>query len=32
MGVILAVVCKSLPEDYQGPCQIIAQICSGGLL
>lgn len=31
-GAVLALVCKMLPEDYQGPCATIAQVCSGGLI
>lgn len=32
VGVLLALICKSLPVDYQGPCSAIAQLCTGGLL
>jgi hypothetical protein len=31
-GALLALGCKLLPADYQGPCATIAQVCSGGLL
>jgi hypothetical protein len=31
-GVLLALVCKSLPVAYQAPCNVIANICTGGLL
>lgn len=27
-GVILALVCKSLPPDYQAVCEVIASLCS----
>ncbi len=29
-GVVLGVVCKSLPHEYQGPCDILMSICTGG--
>ena len=32
VGILLGLVCKSLPPEYQGPCHQIAQICTGGML
>lgn len=29
-GAVLAVVCKALPPDYQGPCETIVHVCTGG--
>ncbi len=29
-GAILALVCRALPPEYQGPCETIIKICSGG--
>ncbi len=29
-GVVLALVCKSLPPDYQGICEALATVCTGG--
>lgn len=29
-GVILALVCKSLPHAYQAPCAALAKLCAGG--
>lgn len=31
VGIILGLVCKSLPVEYQGPCQVVADLCSGNL-
>ncbi len=31
IGVVLALVCESLPHEYQAACQIVASICTGGL-
>lgn len=30
-GIVLAVVCKSLPEDYRAICDALATFCTGGL-
>lgn len=30
LGVLLALVCKFLPEDYRGLCQAVASLCTGG--
>ncbi len=30
LGALLALVCRALPSDYQGPCETIIKICSGG--
>ncbi len=30
-GIILALVCKSLPPNYQAPCAAIVNLCTGGL-
>jgi hypothetical protein len=29
-GVVLALVCKSLPPEYQAVCEVIVSICHGG--
>ena len=29
LGVVLAVVCKFLPEDYRGPCATVVSLCTG---
>ena len=29
-GIALALVCKSLPPDYQAPCETLARICTFG--
>lgn len=29
-GVLLAIVCKSLPPEYQSPCKALANFCTGG--
>lgn len=31
-GVLLAMICRSLPHEYQAPCQVLARLCTGGLL
>jgi hypothetical protein len=31
VGMVLALVCKSLPPDYQVVCDTIAQVCRGGI-
>lgn len=30
-GVIVALICKALPHDYQAVCQAVSTLCSGGL-
>lgn len=30
VGVVLALICKSLPPEYQTPCETLASICRGG--
>lgn len=31
VGILLAIVCKSLPPEYQVVCDTIAQVCRGGI-
>lgn len=31
-GILLAIVCKTLPHDYQTPCEALAKICTAGVL
>ncbi len=31
IGAVLALVCRALPTEYQGPCETVIKICSGGL-
>lgn len=31
VGALLGIACKTLPPDYQGPCEAIAQVCKGFL-
>lgn len=30
VGALLAIICKSLPHDYQAVCKAIASLCTGG--
>lgn len=30
-GIALGLLCRSLPEEYQTPCQVVADFCSGNL-
>lgn len=30
IGVVLGLVCKMLPPDYQAPCAAIAKLCTFG--
>ena len=30
IGAILALVCRALPSEYQGPCETVLKICTGG--
>lgn len=30
LGAALALACKALPPDYQGPCEIVINVCTGG--
>lgn len=30
-GVLLALVCPVLPEEYRGVCQAVATVCTGGV-
>lgn len=32
VGVIVALVCKSLPPEYHAACEAVAKICTGGIL
>ena len=29
-GAILALACRALPPDYQGPCETVVRLCTGG--
>ena len=31
LGAILALLCRALPAEYQGPCETVIKICTGGL-
>lgn len=31
-GMLLALLCRALPVDYQTPCELLAQLCTGGVL
>lgn len=31
IGAILALVCRALPLEYQGPCETVLKICTGSL-
>lgn len=30
IGAILALLCRALPPEYQGPCETILKICTAG--
>lgn len=30
-GIVLGLLCKSLPRDYQAPCRAIANLCTGNI-
>ncbi len=30
VGVVLALICKTLPPDYRAICEAAAQLCTGG--
>ena len=30
VGAVLALFCRALPPEYQGPCETIIKICTGG--
>lgn len=30
VGAALALACKALPPEYQGPCETVLHICTGG--
>ncbi len=30
IGVLLALACSALPDDYRGPCEILVNLCTGG--
>ena len=29
IGAILALVCRALPPEYQGPCETVIKVCTG---
>ncbi len=29
IGVALALICRALPAEYQGPCETVIKICTG---
>jgi hypothetical protein len=29
LGALVAIVCRALPPEYQGPCETVIKICSG---
>lgn len=29
-GIVIALVCKALPHDYQAVCQAVSTLCTGG--
>ncbi len=31
VGVLLALACRALPPDYQGPCETVIKLCTGSL-
>jgi hypothetical protein len=31
LGAVLALLCRALPVEYQGPCEIVIKICTGSL-
>lgn len=31
IGAVLALVCRALPPEYQGPCETVLKLCTGGL-
>lgn len=31
LGALLGLLCRCLPPDYAGPCETLANLCSGGL-
>lgn len=31
IGAALALLCRALPSEYQGPCEIVVKLCTGGL-
>lgn len=30
IGAVLALACKALPVEYQGPCETVIHLCTGG--
>lgn len=30
IGAVLALACKALPAEYQGPCETVLHVCTGG--
>lgn len=32
LGIILAIVCNSVPPEYRAVCHALAQVCTGGLI
>lgn len=31
LGALLALLCRALPPQYQGPCETIIKVCTGHL-
>lgn len=31
IGAVLALLCRALPPEYQGPCETVIKLCTGGL-
>lgn len=31
IGAVLALLCRALPPEYQGPCETVLKLCTGGL-
>lgn len=31
LGSLFALACRALPAEYQGACEVIVKLCSGGL-
>jgi hypothetical protein len=30
IGMLLALGCRALPPEYQGPCETVIKVCTGG--
>lgn len=31
LGALLALLCRALPAEYQGPCETVIKVCTGHL-